>query len=149
MLCARQDSLGWWINSSSITAWLFIVWSASLVPTCNLNQLAYSNIVLYHQNQWSMSALEHRICWYVTHWSIFRGFRLQCISPEIHENPYWYTNRRNLTKTLSPSLLQKYRTLSNTVCRLTRRDTKLYTDKVCQNCYKIPKVLGLDKLFQG
>ena len=39
----------------------------------------------------------------------------------------------------SPSLLSKYRTLSNTVCRMTRRDTKLYTNKVCQDCYKNPK----------
>ena len=39
----------------------------------------------------------------------------------------------------SPSLLSKYRVLSNNVRRLTRRDTKLYTDKVCQDCHKNPK----------
>ena len=38
----------------------------------------------------------------------------------------------------SPSLLSKYHTLSNTVRRMTRRDTKL-TNKVFQDCYKNPK----------
>ena len=39
----------------------------------------------------------------------------------------------------SPSLLSKYRTLSNKVRSMTRRDTKLYADRVCQDCYKNPK----------
>ena len=39
----------------------------------------------------------------------------------------------------SPSLFRKYRSLSDTVCSMTRRDTRTYTERICQDFTTNPR----------
>jgi len=78
---------------------------------------------------------------------------------KMHELKHWFSQetihliqqKRHLYLHIKPlphpslSLLSKYRALSNKVCGLTRRDMKLYTDKVVMIVTRTRKKLGLEE----